>query len=49
MFVIIKDGKTALMMAAQGGHTETVKALIAAGADVNVIICTQVIQLPLMM
>ena len=48
MFVIIKDGKTALMIAAQGGHTETVKALIAAGADVNVI-CKQVIRLPLMM
>ena len=41
MFMVIKDGKTALMMAAQGGHTETVKALIAAGADVNAI-CKQV-------
>ena len=41
MITIIKDGKSALMMAAQGGHTETVKALIAAGADVNVI-CEQV-------
>ena len=41
MFVIIKNGKTALMMAAQRGHTETVKALIAAGADVNAI-CKQV-------
>ena len=41
MMTIIKDGKTALMMAAQGGHTETVKALIVAGADVNVI-CEQV-------
>ena len=30
------------MMAAQGDHTETVKALIAAGADVNVV-CEQVI------
>ena len=38
----IKDGKTALMMAAQGGHTETVKALIEARADVN-LICKQVI------
>ena len=46
MIMIIKDRKTALMMAAQGGHTETVKALIAAGADVNVI-CKQVIQMPL--
>ena len=36
------------MMAAQGGHTETVKALIAAGADINVI-CKQVFQMPLMM
>ena len=41
-----KGGKTALMMAAKGGHTETVKALIAAGADVNVI-CKQVLQMPL--
>ena len=48
MITIIKDRKTALMMAAQGGHTEIVKALIAAGADVNVI-CKQVIQMPLMM
>ena len=48
MIMVIKDGKSALMMAAQGGHTETVKALIAAGADVNVIIlCKQVIQMPL--
>ena len=28
-------GKTALMMAAQGGHDETVNKLIAAGADVT--------------
>ena len=27
---------TALMLAAHGGHTETVKALIEAGADVNI-------------
>ena len=40
-FTFFEDGKTALMMAAQGGHTETVKALIVAGADVNVI-CEQV-------
>ena len=37
-----KDGKTALMMAAENGHTETVKALIEAGADVNAT-CKQVI------
>ena len=37
-----KAGKTALMMAAEGGHTETVKALIEAGADVNAT-CKQVI------
>ena len=30
-----KCGSTALMMAAQGGHDETVQTLIAAGADVN--------------
>ena len=30
------EGKTALMLAAKGGHTETVKALIEAGADVKV-------------
>ena len=46
MITIIKDGKTALMMAVQGGHIETVKALIAAGADVNVM-CKQVIQMSL--
>ena len=32
MIMIIKDGKTALMMAAEGHHAETVKALKAAGA-----------------
>ena len=36
-----KYGKTALIMAAEHGHTETVQALIAAGADVNVT-CQQV-------
>ena len=44
--MIIKNGKAALMMAAQGGHTETVEALIAAGADVNVM-CIKVILMPL--
>ena len=29
------EGKTALMLAAKGGHTETVKALVEAGADVD--------------
>ena len=29
------DGKTALMLAARGGHTETAKILIDAGADVK--------------
>jgi ankyrin repeat protein len=28
-------GRTALMLAAERGHTETAKALIDAGADVN--------------
>ena len=35
----MKDERTALMMAAQGGHMEVVKALIEAGADVNLRIC----------
>ena len=30
-----EDGWTALMIAAMKGHTETAKALIAAGADVS--------------
>ena len=29
------NGKSALMLAAQGGHTDTVKALLNAGADVS--------------
>lgn len=28
-------GETALMLAAEGGHTETVKALIKANADIS--------------
>ena len=31
-----KDGWTALMIAARGGHNETVQTLIAAGADLNI-------------
>ena len=31
----MKGGKTALIMAAEDGHLEVVKALIEAGADVN--------------
>ena len=31
----MKDERTALMMAAQGGHMEVVNALVEAGADVN--------------
>ena len=31
----MKDGETALMMAAQGGHMEVVIVLIEAGANVN--------------
>ena len=31
----MKDERTALMMAAQGGHVEMVKALVEAGGDVN--------------
>ena len=33
----MKDGQTALMVAVRGGHLEVVKALIEAGADVNLI------------
>lgn len=29
-------GRTALVMAAEGGHVHTVKALITGGADVNI-------------
>ena len=31
-----KDGKTALMMAAEGGYAETVELLVKAGADVSI-------------
>ena len=31
------NGKTALMLAAQNGHTETVKVLTAAGAHVSLL------------
>ena len=31
----MKDEETALIVAAQGGHVEVVKALIEAGVDVN--------------
>ena len=30
------NGKSALMLAAQGGHTKTVRTLLNAGAEVNV-------------
>ena len=30
-----QDGLTALILAIKEGHTETVRALLAAGADVN--------------
>ena len=34
------NGKSALMLAAEGGHTETVKTLLDAGANVSVkIVC----------
>ena len=39
-FITKFDG-TALMLAAKGGHTETVKVLIAAGANVNVTVSVQ--------
>ena len=32
----IQDGRTALMLAAMGGHTLIVKALIGGGADPNI-------------
>ena len=31
----MKDERTVLMMAVEGGHVEVVKALVEAGADVN--------------
>ena len=35
MSVISQDGESALMMAASGGHTDTVKELVTAGANLN--------------
>ena len=32
-----RDGKTALMLAADGGHTETVSVLVGAGAALDVV------------
>ena len=33
---VLQDGRTALMEAAQGGHSETVRVLVQLGADLNV-------------
>ena len=33
----IQDGNTALLKAAQGGHTKIVDRLVLAGADVNIV------------
>ena len=38
---ITKFDRTALMLAAEGGHTETFKVLIAAGANVNMTVSVQ--------
>ena len=38
---ITKLNRTALILAAEGGHTETVKVLIAAGANVNITVSVQ--------
>ena len=37
MYILIQDGETALHEAAMNGHTESVKQLLLAGADVNII------------
>ena len=36
MCLVLQDGDTPLLLAAQNGHTATVEAMLAAGVDVNV-------------
>ena len=35
MFLVVQDGATAIMVAAQNGHKDVVEVLISSGADVQ--------------
>ena len=36
VYLLVQDGRTALMWASEGGHIEIVKSLLLRGADVNI-------------